>query len=173
MHAKLLEQVLRTVDTEIDALLLCPAPERNVNDLIKKLKKLGKMTRKIQRADATLCVARAYLVTVSENYPALSNRSDPDASIVLNLLFESGFSKIQDVYEEDLTSGEREKNVSLLLRKRITMEVDSGGTSIAERAAKHLESNRGGGNESLFSNTSILLPTPSMCERCFLLQATF
>lgn len=97
----------------------------------------------------------------------LSDRLHPDARIVLNPLFESGLLKIQDAHEEGLTSGEREEVASLLLRREITAEVDSGGTSIVERAAKRLKSNRGGGQESLYVDTRFLLPTSNMCERFF------
>lgn len=166
-HAELREHVLRLDDMEIDALLLSPASERKVDNLIRKLRELDEVTKKLQRADCTIRVARAYFDTVLEDYPTLSDRLDPDARIVLNPQFESGLLKIQAAHEHGLTPGEREKVSGLLLRGEATAETGVVGTSIVERAAKRLRGNGGGEQDSLYMDTRFLLPTSNMCERFF------
>lgn len=59
VHAELRKHVLGLEDAEIDELLLGPASEIEVDNLIKKLKKLDEMTKKLSRADATTHVACA------------------------------------------------------------------------------------------------------------------
>lgn len=118
--------MLRLNNTKIDALLPSPALESKVHNLIKKLKELDEMTKKIQSANATIGVARAYFGTVLEDYPMLSDRLDADARIVRNPLFGSKLLKIQHAHEEDLKLGEREKVFCLLLKRRIILEFDSG-----------------------------------------------
>lgn len=98
-HAKLRENVLRLDDTEIDALLLYPVSEWRVGSLTKYLKELDKVTKMLQQKDVIVLVARAYIDTMLERYPTLTNCLDSDAHIVLSPLFQLQLLEIQNTLD--------------------------------------------------------------------------
>lgn len=108
-HGQLREHVLSLDHEDIDLLLPSPEIRRIVDDMIKKLGNFEENTKKVKCGDATVRAAWADLGTMLKNYPTLSDRLEPDARVSLNPLFESRFSKMHEMHEEALTSGEKEE----------------------------------------------------------------
>lgn len=92
------------------------------------------------RLNGKISVAHAYCYTVLKSYPTLSDRSELDARIVLNPVFESNLVRILNEYVKDLRKAEREGVVTLSLRSEATVKSYRVITPIVERVEKRPDS---------------------------------
>lgn len=99
----------------MEALLFNARLEKKVSMLRAKLGELEKVTKSLQREDATIQSAQVYFDSVLESYPRLQNQFESEARIVHNSLFEAVMLKIQERREELVDEGGKDAVLSLLL----------------------------------------------------------
>lgn len=79
-HKELRDLVIKVNDAVTNDVILRTAGERRVEKLVKQLAEFEAVTKRIYRDNATVHSARAYVNTVLEDYPNLSDRLEANAS---------------------------------------------------------------------------------------------
>jgi hypothetical protein len=162
-------------DVDLADVLLSPAEQLQVSNLLEHLKDLNSVTLKLQVQGFTMSEARLALDMIIQDFPLLADYVGTDARIVKDPDFERGVIKIQRRQEGQLTTEEREA-VKCLLRPvhevppEETLQVESDDDSFSVRLQtelKKLKRECEDSFQSAYVDTRFLYPVSNDVERLF------
>jgi hypothetical protein len=156
---------------EVSDLLPNNREDREIEDLLTRLKNLDSVTLALQKENTSMADVRGLFDVVIEEYPESACRIGANADIVETPVFEAAGVKIQTGQEgflnlEELKSVIRLKTTPNDVPLAVAApESENNNVSFAEKAAKKRKEMAG--RSLSFIDLRFLLPTSNLCERLF------
>lgn len=138
--------------------MLIPTEERQLQDLLIKMKDLWSVMMKLQDSKIQLHQVRILFNKIMDTYPTMTQYLAKDASIIHNPDFENGLVKLLTYKSNELS--DEEKDAIQMFEKDLIREEDSGNLSFAERALLEKPSEE-------YILPDFVLPTSVIVESCF------